>query len=450
MTEGEFQPPNLKRVFYKTIRHFFPDFRSWLRSLEDPRQANSCRYSLETMLWVGFLLFLLKRDSRRQINYDFNSAQFVRNLSFLVKEDLERIPHGDTLGNLLADFDYWQLYNLRIQLINQLIRNKCLAKFRLNGYYLIGIDGTGLMSFERRHCAQCLTREVETKRGKKTIYYHQVVDAKFVSYNGFALSVETEFIENRAVGQDLQDCELKATYRLLARLGERFPQLRICLLLDGLYANEEIFDICKKNRWKYMIVFKEGSLPETYVEYESLKRRCVDNRAEYETKEEKQRYQWVEGINYKWQDKHFINVLECVVEKKQSENNDEITKWLWVTNFDINKSNYAYLANKGGRLRWKVENEGNNTQKNGGYNLEHTYSYNFVAMKNFYLLLQIAHLINQLIEKGSLLTAQDWKYLGSIKNLTRRLFEDLRYNPFDRKAAETDLEKTFQIRFDTS
>lgn len=374
MVNNEFQPPNLKRIFYKTIRHFFPEFRGWLQSLEDPRQKNSCTYSLETMIWVGFLLFLLKGDSRRQINYDFNSERFVRNLSFLVKEDLVRLPHGDTLGNLLADFDYWQLYDFRIWLINQLIRNKCLAKFRLNGYYLIGIDGTGLMSFERRHCAQCLTREVDTKRGKKTLYYHQVVEAKLVTYNGFALSVETEFIENQEVGQDLQDCELKATYRLLVRLAERFPQLRICLLLDGLYANEEIFDICEKNKWKYIIVFKEGSLPETYVEYESLKR----------------------------------------------------------------------------RLRWKVENEGNNTQKNGGYNLEHAYSYNFVAMKNFYLLLQIAHLINQLIDKGSLLTAQDWKYLGSIKNLTRRLFEDLRYNLFDRKAVETDLEKTFQIRFDTS
>jgi len=450
MTKDEFRPPNLKKIFYKTIRHFFPKFRGWLRSLEDPRQANSCRYSLATMIWVGLLLFLLKRDSRRQINYDFNSERFVRNLSFLVKKDLVRLPHGDTLGNLLADFDYWQLYNLRVQLINQLIRNKCLAKFRLNGYYLIGIDGTGLMSFERRHCDHCLAREVATKRGKKTIYYHPVVDAKLVTDNGFALSVETEFIENQTVGQHRQDCELSATYRLLARLGERFPQLRICLLLDGLYANEGIFDICKKNKWKYIIVFKEGSLPETYVEYESLKKRCVAKRGEYETEEEKQRYQWVEGINYKWQDKYFINVLESIVEKKQSKNNDEITKWLWVTNFDINKSNYAYLANKGGRLRWKVENEGNNTQKNGGYNLEHAYSYNFVAMKNFYLLLQIAHLINQLVEKGSLLTAQDWKYLGSIKNLTRRLFEDLRYNLFDRKTVETDLEKTFQIRFDTS
>ncbi len=289
-TRAEFRPPNLKRFFYKTICHFFPEFRCWLRSLQEPRRVKSCKYSLETMLWVGLLLFLLRRDSRRQINYDFNSGRFIRNLSFLVKRHLVRVPHADTLGNLLAEFDYWRLYEFRARLINRLIRNKCLARFRLGGYYLISIDGTGLVSFERRHCEHCLTREVVIKRGKKVIYYHPVVAAKLVTYNGFALSVETEFIENRGVGQGLQDCELNAAYRLLVRLGERFSQLRICLLLDGLYANEEIFNICQRNGWKYIIVFKAGSLPETYVEYESLKRRCVENCGEYETEEERQYY----------------------------------------------------------------------------------------------------------------------------------------------------------------
>ena len=35
-----------------------------------------------------------------------------------------------------------------------------------------------------------------------------------------------------------------------------------------------------------------------------------------------------------------------------------------LTNFKIDKHN-CYLANKGGRLRWKIENEGFNIQKNG-------------------------------------------------------------------------------------
>ena len=53
-----------------------------------------------------------------------------------------------------------------------------------------------------------------------------------------------------------------------------------------------------------------------------------------------------------------------------------------------------------GRLRWKIKNEGFNTQKNQGYNLQHKYAEkDFNAMQNYYQLLQIAHLINQLTEK---------------------------------------------------
>jgi len=62
--------------------------------------------------------------------------------------------------------------------------------------------------------------------------------------------------------------------------------------------------------------------------------------------------------------------------------------------------NSVWQISEHGRLRWKIENEGFNTQKNGGYNLKHKYSRtHFQAMQNYYQLLQIAHLINQLTEK---------------------------------------------------
>jgi len=48
-------------------------------------------------------------------------------------------------------------------------------------------------------------------------------------------------------------------------------------------------------------------------------------------------------------------------------------------------------------MRWKIENEGFNNQKNSGYNVEHKFSRtNANAIKNYYQLLQIADLINQL------------------------------------------------------
>lgn len=436
----------MKVAFYRTVHHFFPNFTTWLKAIKDPRQEKSTTYSLATLVWVGILLFVLKLESRRQINFAFNSPKFIKNLSFLTKQKLVRICDDDTLANLLVLIDPDRFYDLRVKMVNQLLRRKCLVKYRLYDYYLITIDGTGYLSFERRHCPHCL---IKRKKGRVKYYYHPVVEAKLVTANGLALSIETEFIENPRPGVKRQDCEVKAFYRLAERLAQRFPQLRICLLLDALYAKERVLDICKENKWRYIITFKRGSLPETYQEYESLKKLCLKNVGEYYDRHraEQQYYHWVNDINYKLADRHFLNVLEC---RAMSKKRKETTCYLWLTNFEINQENFHYLANKGGRLRWKTENEGFNMQKNGGYNLEHAYSYNSVAMKNFYLLMQIAHILNQLIEKGSLLTDTIKKSLGSIRNIAKRLLEDLRTSLFDTNEIATALAKRFQIRFDTS
>ncbi|MDY6826926.1 MAG: hypothetical protein SVV67_07095, partial [Bacillota bacterium] len=40
--------------------------------------------------------------------------------------------------------------------------------------------------------------------------------------------------------------------------------------LDGLYANGPVMEICFKHRWKFMIVFKEKSLPSLWREANAL------------------------------------------------------------------------------------------------------------------------------------------------------------------------------------
>jgi hypothetical protein len=57
----------------------------------------------------------------------------------------------------------------------------------------------------------------------------------------------------------------------------------------------------------------------------------------------------------------------------------------------------------GGRSRWKIENEAFNRQKNHGPNLQHLYSTDPENWKAYYYLLQIAFVITQVVERGSLL-----------------------------------------------
>jgi len=91
-----------------------------------------------------------------------------------------------------------------------------------------------------------------------------VLEAKIAAENGLAFSIETEFILNSG-GTTKQDCELAAFYRMAKRLKKRFPQLKICLLLDSLYIADPVFNMIDKYKWKYIITFKEGSMPDTYA-----------------------------------------------------------------------------------------------------------------------------------------------------------------------------------------
>jgi hypothetical protein len=67
---------------------------------------------------------------------------------------------------------------------------------------------------------------------------------------------------------------------LAKRLKELFPRLPIVLLMDGLYPNSPVLDLCRRYHWQYMIVLKDGSLPSVWEEVEGLKQEQSHPRAE--------------------------------------------------------------------------------------------------------------------------------------------------------------------------
>jgi len=401
-------------IFLKTVHHFFPKLTKWLSLIDDPRNKKKIIYDPSHLLWLGIFLFLLRLGSKRRIKYRLATEEFLKDLNKLCSGYSENVAHHDTVGYLCQRLDPEELYIVRQKMAYRLIRMKSLDRFRLLGdYFMIAVDGTGHMVFKERHC---LTKE---KGGKVLYYYHNVLEAKIVTGTGLAISVETEFILN-SDGATKQDCELNAFYRMTKRLKKRFPQLKICLLLDSLYAAGPVMDIAEKYGWKYIITFKEGSMPERHEEFIRLKGLCPKNIVEFKDDEAVRKYSWVGSIDHKGNLFDVIELDEAALDKK--------TRFVWLTNFKVGKNNIVKIA-KGGRLRWKIENEGFNIQKNRGFNLEHPYSQDEISMKNLYLLLQIAYMISQLMEKGSLLAGKIQKVFGSVTNVFEQLLEDLRNRP---------------------
>ena len=439
-------PCTLPEALVKTIDHFAPEFWPALARVKDPRHPMMTTYAIELELLVGLLLFVTKLGARRSVKYKLGTPAFAANLENLGKLLYPKawppwpdsVPHGDTLNYLLKGVAPREIHVLRRLIIRCLIRKRALESFRLlNRYYPVAVDGTGQIVFQVEHCKHCIRK---THEGRAS-YSHPVVEAKLALENGLALSVGTAFVENVDPEASKQDCELKGFYRLAKDLKADFPMLDICLLLDGLFACKPVIKLCRRNRWAYIITFKEGSLPAVWQEYQALKTLAPKDVLVVEQEGCRQTFRWVNGIDF---DGLLVNAFECLEETPQG-----TTPFVWLTGFTVTAANVVELA-EGGRRRWKIENEGFNTQKNGGYELEHAYSTNPTAMKNFYLLLQIGHLISQLMEKGSMLRKRIRAIMGSLRVFSQRLWAAMTETLIDLDRLRAILGTRIQIRFDTS
>ncbi|MGC8551495.1 MAG: hypothetical protein ACP5O7_01370, partial [Phycisphaerae bacterium] len=240
----------------------------------------------------------------------------------------------------------------------------------------------------------------------------------------------------------------RAFVRLAQRLRRNYPQLQLCLCLDALYACGPVLALCRENHWRYLITFKPGALPSLWLEYVALRNLCPENRKMLQIDAHtRQEFAWVSDLEYRDSSgrTHRVNAFEC------RETVGEQTRYFaWLTNLPVDRHTVADMANHGGRCRWKIENQGFNIQKNRGFNLEHAYSNQARQMHNWYLLLQIAHLMVQLLEHGNLITRQAKKSFGSMVNLARRLAESFRYWVIAHEALDPADARHIQIRLDSS
>jgi hypothetical protein len=453
---------NIGPILAQTVHHFFPELNVWIDRIPDPRFLPLVIYHKRFLLWWGLSLFLCQLTSRRQLDYQLNTdgPEVLNNLNRLAGTAQDSRPVNQTLDYFLGGIGAAPIADLRARMVRRFIRTKALDAARLQGRFLVLIDGSGYLVFHARHCDHCLTQ----RHGETTLYMHQVLEAKLLGPGGMVVSIATEFIDNRDAASTpagasqeriKQDCELKALRRLMAKLRAEFPQVRICLNNDGLYACGEGFQVAKDYNCDYIYTFQAGRLPALWEDFQGLLRLCPKQRVEWTTPQgARQVYRWVNGLYYtdtagrSWTF-HAIDCQEIKPDGTESE-------WSWVTSLEVRHETVVEVANNGGRERWRAENEGFNTQKNSGLNLEHAYSHTHWAA--YYFLLQIAHLLLQLVEKGSLLRrlAQEQgkrsavELYGSLKNMAQRLLDSLRYRHWPDAVFDRTGAGGIQIRWDTS
>jgi hypothetical protein len=414
------------------------------------------------LAWWGIALYLFQLGSRRQLDYDLREGgpQVLTNLNRLAETAQTTLAVHDTLDHFLGHVSLAGWERLREQLVQRLLRMKALDAARLLGRPVLVIDATGLICFHRRHCPHGLVQ----RQGKHTLYLHHVLEAKLLGPAGVVISLGSEFIENAdaadARGKSAeavkQDCELKALRRLAPRIKKAYPQLPFVLALDSLYGVGPVFAVAQELGWSDVVTFKEGRSPSLWQEYQALLPLCPTNALTRTWGDGRvQQFRWVTQLAYQDSDGREwpLNALECTETTADGERQD----FAWLTPLPVGSKAVEAIAQKGGRERWKVENEGFNRQKNSGLNLEHVYSTDPEKWKVYYVLLQIAFILVQLLERGSLLrrlAAEGgrpvWKLFGSLKNVARRLLESVRFVPWAESWFDTEQARELRIGLDTS
>jgi len=389
-------------------------------------------------------MYASRLGARRQINHWLRNEPVRRRLASLAQEEVCAVPHGDTVDDYLATVDPAQTQRVPQQMARALLESRRLEEYRLlNKHYLLTVDMSGHLYLGDRpskFTEGCLTQKTEDGR---TLYYRPVCEAKIVTRSGLALSVGSEFVENPPGfdpdGGVPQDSELPAAVRLFHRVKEAFPGFSFCVLLDARYCNETAFAACKKLDWRFLITLKEGSIPSVWKEFQTLRALAPQNRHKIIREDVAYEYAWVNDIAY---EKRTLNVLECRWTDKEGEHG-----FVWATDIRVSAENCDALAHEGGRQRWKIENNGFRAQKEEGFEMEHAYAMRITAAKNFYLILQIAHMLCQLFERYWRGKKAVKKTFGSLQNLGRFLLESLRRDPFPApEALRLFLDEPVQIR----
>lgn len=393
---------------------------------------------------AGISLFLFKQGSRNAYNNDRKEKQFLDNYQKLFHMTL---PHLDTADAYFRDLPDDALEQVKAGMISPLIRNKVIESGKFCGYYVVAIDGTGVATFNNKHCESCLSK---TSKNGVTTYHHNVLEAKLLTPSGLSLSIATEWISNEGKNEyQKQDCEREAFKRLAKKLKKLYPRLPILITVDGLYPWDGFFTICQQNRWKYIVVLKDGNLTSLQEDISFEKTITPKQITEVKRADKIQmttlKYHWLNGLPYR---KHLLNYVECVETCVNVKSQETTThRFVHLTNLEVDGTNCDGVSFTG-RLRQKIENEGFNSQKNQGYALEHKFSrISFQALKNYYQCLQIAHIINQLTEASQTIKALLKKTLKcTVKYLWKRLLSFLLENQIVEYEMEALVSKPFQIR----
>ncbi len=378
-----------------------------LRGIRDHRQAGKVRHSIHDVFMSGFATMYFQDPSLLQFQKSLEEEIHNNNLKTLFQ--VQNIPKDSQMKEVIDEVESAELEPVFEDWFRALQRGKHLEQYLFLGdQYLVSFDGSGYFGSEKISCPGCLRKE--SKSGKVR-YEHQIVQAALMHPDmRQVIPLAPEGVKNTDGGEK-QDCEIEAGKRLIKKIRVAHPKLKIILVADSLHSKQPLIEEAKGAGMSYILVAKPEDhkiLMEWVNEQRQLKE--VSGMQAKDMKGRLHIYEWINEVPLNGNKETVMtNYFEYwLIDKGKTTYHNS-----WVTDITICKDNVRELV-RGGRCRWKIENEVFNTLKNQGYHIEHNYGHGEKNLSmNFFLLNLLAFFMHQIFELTDNLYQQCRKKVGS-------------------------------------
>lgn len=402
----------------------FKRLRSAFEKIPDQRSGD-VKISLPDALMSGFAMFSLKDPSL--LAFDERRQDETKRGNLKRVYQIAAVPSDTQMRKILDEVEPEELSSVYRDILRPAQRGKVLEKLVfMEGCYLLSVDGTQYFSSKKIHCTSCL--EKTNSRSGEISYSHQMLGAAIVHPDcKEVIPVFPEPIEKQD-GTSKNDCERNASKRFLEKFRQVHPHLGVIVIEDGISANAPHIQELRKHGMHFILGVKPGDHAFLFAQVEQAARagKITEYRVKIDRVTHRFRFHNQVGLNKSNQD-----VVVNFLEYWEIQDDGSTQHFSWVSDFEISRENVFQLM-RGGRARWKIENETFNTLKNQGYQFEHNYGHGEKHLSVvFALLMMLAFLVDQLLQLACQLFRAVWQKQGSKKRMwehMRALFYTLEFD----------------------
>src|SRR5919205_4679732 len=367
--------------------------------------------ALADALMAAFAMFSLKAPSLLA----FDKERAEGNLHTIY--GIQRVPCDTYMRERLDPLSPQWLRPVFKSVFRQLQRGKALEPMTfLDDHYLLALDGTEYFSSQAIHCASCLHK---VHRNGSITYYHQMLGAALIHPDLRAVIPLMPEPIVKHDGTAKNDCERNATKRFIAKLRKDHPHLKFIITEDSLSSNAPHIETLPAHGLHYILGVKDGDHAYLFAQVQAAEQ--AGRVTSYE------RHDRAAGVVHRFR---FVNDVALNTSHRDVRVNfleywevsaRKVQHFSWVTDLRVSPRNVYHLM-RGGRARWKIENETFNTLKNQGYHFEHNYGHGTQNLSVvFAVVMMLAFLVDQTQQLCCALFRAVWKKLGSKRLLWERM-----------------------------